>query len=182
MLDSILADRALIVDMVKVGTMLIVSRLLAGGSLSDEVWMKGSVATLAGFAVYHILTKKVVPNTMEDPIKKRVVFSWLYFGTMLIVSRLLSGEPLNETWMMETVYSLLGFSTFDAIVQDLLHLDSIKNESFRSTVYDTGQIVTMSIVSALLAGKKLDEALALSTLNTCVGFAVYNLVTNKLIN
>ena len=40
----------------------------------------------------------------------------------------------------------------------------------------------MSTVSALLGGKKLDEPWALSTLNTCVGFAVYNLVINKLIN
>ena len=40
----------------------------------------------------------------------------------------------------------------------------------------------MSSVSALLAGKKLDEPWLLSTLNTCVGFATYNLVTNKLIS
>ena len=42
MLDSILADRDLIVDMVKVSTMLIVSRLLIGGDLGNETWMKGS--------------------------------------------------------------------------------------------------------------------------------------------
>ena len=182
MLDSILADRDLIVDMVKVSTMLIVSRLLAGGNLSDEVWMRGSVFTLAGFASYHILTKKVVQNTMEDPVKKRVLNTWLKVGTMLTVSRLLSGEPLNEKWMMESVYTILGFNTFDAIVQDLLPLDGIKNDSYKSIVADTANVVTMSTVSALLAGKKLDEPWALSTLNTCVGFATYNLVTNKLIN
>ena len=182
MLDSILADRDLIIDMVKVSTMLIVSRLLAGGDLSEETWMKGSVFTLAGFASYHILTKKVFKNTMEEPVKKRVLDTILKVGTMLTVSRLLSGEPLNETWMMESVYTILGFNTFDAIVLDLLPLDGIKNESLKSVVVDTANVVTMSTVSALLAGKKLDEPWALSTLNTCVGFAVYSLVTNKLIN
>merc|ERR1711976_532173 len=138
MLDSILADRDLIVDMVKV-------------------------------------------STMEDPVKKRGLNTWLKVGTMLTVSRMLSGEELNQKWMMESVYTILGFNTFDAIVLDLLPLDGIKNDTVKSIVIDTVNVVTMSTVSALLAGKKLDEPWALSTLNTCVGFAVYNLVTNKLI-
>ena len=182
MLDSILADRDLIVDMVKVSTMLIVSRLLIGGDLSNETWITGSVYTLIGFASYHVLTKKVVKNTMEDPVKKRVLNTWLKVGTMLTVSRLLSGQELNEKWMMESLYTILGFNTFDAIVLDLLPLDGIENDTVKSIVIDTVNVVTMSTVSALLAGKKLDEPWALSTLNTCVGFAVYNLVTNKLIN
>merc|ERR1711976_841813 len=139
MLDSILADRDLIVDMVKV-------------------------------------------STMEEPVKKRVLNTWLKVGTMLTVSRMLSGQELNQKWLMESVYTILGFNTFDAIVLDLLPLDSIKNDTVKSIVIDTINVVTMSTVSALLGGKKLDEAWALSTLNTCVGFAVYNLVTNKLIN
>jgi hypothetical protein len=182
MLESILADRDLIVDMVKVSTMLIVSRLLIGGNLNDDTWMKGSVYTLIGFASYHVLTKKIVKNTIEDPVKKRVLNTWLKVGTMLTVSRLLSGQELNEKWLMESVYTILGFNAFDAIVLDLLPLDGIKNDSLKSIVIDTVNVVTMSSVSALLAGKKLDEPWALSTLNTCVGFAVYTLVTNKLVN
>merc|ERR1712227_409045 len=120
MLDSILADRDLIVDMVKVSTMLIVSRLLIGGDLSNESWITGSVYTLIGFASYHV------------PIKKRVLNTWLKVGTMLTVSRLLSGQELNEKWMMESLYTILGFNTFDAIVLDLLPLDGIENDTVKS--------------------------------------------------
>ena len=147
MLDSILADRDLIVDMVKVSTMLIVSRLLIGGDLSNETWITGSVYTLIGFASYHVLTKKVVKNTMEDPVKKRVLNTWLKVGTMLTVSRLLSGEPLNEEWMMSSLYTILGFNAMDAVVGDLVPLDGIEHPGMKAVVTDALTVATMSTVS-----------------------------------
>ncbi len=182
MLDSILADRDLVVDWVKFGTMFVVSRLLAGGSLEDQEWMMSCLYTLLGFTTYHIIVKKMVPNTSENEVMRRVVNTWLKVGTMLTVSRLLSGKPLNEEWAMTSLYTILGFNTMDTVVADLVPLDGIEHPGMKAVLTDALTVATMSTVSTLLGGGQLDEKWAMSSLYTFVGFAAYDLGTSNLLN
>jgi hypothetical protein len=181
MLDSILADRALVVDWVKFSTMFVVSRLLAGGSLDDQAWLMSSLYTLLGFTAYHLVVKKAVPNNTENVPMKKVINTWLKVGTMLLVSRLLSGEPLNEKWMMSSLYTILGFNAFDVVTSDLIPAKLTKNENVNAAIVNAVNVTTMSVVSRLLSGEPLNEKWMMGTLYTWVGFAAYDLGTSALL-
>jgi len=182
MFDSILADRDLVVDWVKFSTMFVVSRLLAGGDLGDQQWMMSCLYTLLGFTAYHIVVKKMVPNTSENEVMRKVLNTWLKVGTMLVVSRLLSGEPLSEEWMMSSLYTILGFNAMDAVVGDLVPLDGIEHPGMKDVITDALTVATMSTVSTLLAGGELNEKWMMSSLYTFAGFAAYDLGTSNLLN
>ena len=182
MLDSILADRDLVVDWLKFGTMFIVSRLLAGGDLGDQEWMMGCLYTLLGFTAYHMVTKKLIPNNLEQPAMKRVLDTWLKVGTMLVASRLLSGKPLDEAWMMSSLYTILGFNSMDAIVKDLVPLDNVESDVMKAVITDALTVASMTTVSTLLAGGDINEQVMTSGLYTFLGFAAYDVGTSKLLN
>ena len=181
MSDSILADKALAVDWVKFTTMFVVSRLLAGQKLDDQKWMMGCLYTLLGFTAYHLVTKKMVPNTSESEVMKKVINTWLKVGTMLTVSRLLSGEPLNEEWMRSSIFTILGFNAMDAFVSEIAPLDKIEDATMRAVATDALTVATRSTVSTVLAGKPLDNKFMMGAFQTFVGFATYDVATSKLL-
>jgi len=182
MLDNILADRALVTDWVKFSTMFVVSRLLAGGSLEDQQWMMSCLYTLLGFTAYHIVTKKAVPNNQENDTMRRVMDTWLKVGTMLVVSRMLSGEPLDEKWMMSSLYTILGFNAYDVIVKDLVPTNLTENSNVNDAITDAVVVGTMSTVSRLLSGEPLNEKWMMGTAYTIAGFAAYDVGTSALLN
>lgn len=57
--------QALVDDWAKVGTMLVVSRLLGGGSVRDNAWMMSSLGTLLGFSVYDVVVSHAVDKVQE---------------------------------------------------------------------------------------------------------------------
>jgi len=182
MLDSILTDRDLVVDWVKFSTMFVVSRLLVGGDLGDQQWMMGCLYTLLGFTAYHMVTKKMIPNNAENETMRRVIDTCFKVGTMLVVSRLLSGQPLDEAWMMSSLFTMLGFTTYDAVLYDLIPLDGIENDAMRNVVVDGLTVGSMSVVSTLLAGGELNQEMMTTSLYTFLGFAAYDLGTSNLLN
>ena len=103
-------------DWIKVGTMLVVSRLLGGGGLSDPTWLAASMATLLGFTAYDIVTSKYVQgkDLTYNPKLQNLVNTWAKVGTMLVVSRLISCESIfNPAWMMGSLGVLIGFTMYD---------------------------------------------------------------------
>lgn len=110
-------------DTIKVGTMLIVSRLLAGGSLWDTNWISTSMATLVGFAVYNIVVHKYIQGKelSYNPQLQMVIDDWAKVGTMLLVSRLISCESVfNAEWAMGSMATLLGFTTYDLVTSHVI--------------------------------------------------------------
>jgi len=182
MLDSILADRALVIDWVKFSTMFVVSRLLAGESLDDQSWMMSSLYTLLGFTAYHVVVKKAVANNMESASMRRVMDTWLYIGTMLVVSRLLSGEPLDEKWMMSSLYTILGFNAWDVLVKDMIPRNLTDNPNINAAIDEAIQIGLMAVVSRLLSGEELNEKWMMGTAYSIAGFTAYNVGTVALLN
>lgn len=175
----------IIVDTVKVGTMLVVSQALLSSvdpskSLNDPAWMQASLYTLLGFASYHLLTKNMVKSENPNPIVKAVMDDWLKVGTMLLVSNVLSTRNVpNMEWVRSSLGVLCGFTVYRVLTSQMLPNNN-ENEAVRSIYDDSLQFLTMLSVSQLLSGGQLDYSWAQSTAFTLVGFAAYNVGTKRL--
>ena len=175
--QNLLQDRDMVNDVVKVGTMLTVSRLLSGRNL-NEAWMTASAYTVLGFAAYHAFTKHAFAEQMSG---NQMLKTWLYHGTALLVARVLSGGDLSEAWMTSTVYTLVGFSAYDLFVKGAVSTAAVANNDLRNIADTALNVGTMLVVSRLLEGGSLDEQWMTSGVHTVLGFAAYELGTKKLL-
>ena len=183
MLDSILADREMIVDIIKNGTMLVVSRLLVGGKLTDSMWEMSILYILIGFIVFNIVVKRLIPsNLFTNRSMKRAIRTVSKYGTMFIVSKVLTGEKIDIKWIKSTSFILIGFLFYDIVTYKLVPTEGISSHQIKLTVDDTAKMVTVAIISRLLEGKSFkNKDWLLSVLFTIFGFSVYNLGISNLI-
>lgn len=103
-------------DILKFGTMFIVSQLLSGGSLTDTAWIYSTFATLVGFTVYHLLTEKYIkgPALATNSKLAAVIDDWTMWSTMFFVARLISNDSLlDPAWVMSSVGVMLGFTVYE---------------------------------------------------------------------
>ena len=184
MLDSILADRELVILQLKFGTMYVVSRLLAGAELFNVEWILEVIYALLGLATYSLIVKKIVPKNINDnKILKNVINVNAIYGTMFVISRLLSGKDFNLDWLSNIIYILLGFTTYHVLIKDYIPFNKISNDKkIINSLSDTFEIFIMSLISQLLSGQPYDKMWFYSTLYTCIGFVVYNLVTSNILS
>lgn len=140
--------QSVIDDWLKVGTMLVVSRLLAGGSVTDQRWLQSSLYTLLGFTAFDVVTHKFVPQTeryqgvMQDTFKH---------GTMMVVSQLLAGGSLeDQQWQRGSLYTLIGFAAYRLVTKHLV-------TNIVKTVYTTGVNVATTAVD--YAGDALEDVI-----------------------
>ena len=177
-------NKPIVDDWVNVGTMLVVSRLLASGSLTDNKWLMESLYTLLGFTAYHIVTKRVLKVQVSNAVMQNVVNDTLKVGTMLVVSRLLAGGSVtDEDWIMSSVYTLLGFAAYQVVVANVVPFEKVENGTLRNAVQNSAKVGTMMIVSRLLAGGSIqDEKWMTSSAYTLLGFAAHDLVVKGLLN
>ena len=103
-------------DWLKNGTMLIVSRLLAGGSITDNKWIYSSLAVLFGFSIYDIVSIRYIEGsklTYSKPLQ-HIINDWTKFGTMLIMVQLLTCESFFDAkWIVSSLGMLVGFSVYN---------------------------------------------------------------------
>ena len=103
-------------DILKVGTMLIVTRLLAGGDLSDASWLRNSAFTLVGFTAYNMVTSKMVSTGHLKGDAKQIADDWVKVGTMLVVSHLLKGgNPMDNRFLQSSLNTIVGFNAADML-------------------------------------------------------------------
>lgn len=168
---DLLNDKDLQQNIMKFATMLSFSKSF---STPDKEWQMATVYTLIGFAAYHAVTKKIVKNDFEGPMKA-VVNTWLKVGTMLGVSRALTGKGFDEEFLMESAYTLIGFNVHDVFMHKFM--PEIEHPILANIVGDAMVVGTMAIVKQTLLGKKLDQGFATSTIQTIAGFAVYDVIS-----
>jgi len=77
-------------DILKVGTVLLVSRLVAQKDMQDPAWLLKSLYTLIGFTVYNLVTKKMYDTGHFDPESKQIADDFIKFGTVNVVSHVLN--------------------------------------------------------------------------------------------
>lgn len=168
------------VDWIKVGLAFVVSRLLTGESLTDKSWAMSSLLVLLGFTAYNLLTARVVDSAkLASGQTKAALDDVLKVGTMLVVSRLLAGKPLNDQlWMRESAFVLAGFVAFDLVTHRLSdtvssHLSLDNNKS--TAVADTVKFSTMYAISRYLSGQEFNREWALESGGFIAGLVAYDL-------
>ena len=110
-------------DLVKFGTMFITARFLSGGSLLNSAWLYGTFATLMGFIVYDLVTVKLAKGNQLTYITglQNTIDDWVKFGTMCVVSRLVSCETLlDPKWFASCIGILTGFTVFDVMFSGII--------------------------------------------------------------
>ncbi len=177
-------NQDILADWLKVGTMMVVSRLLETrnvNKLQDKKWLETSLFTLLGFTAYHIVTKRVVTMEHTNEVVQRVLNTSLKVGTMLVVSRVLAqGSVTDEKWIRSSAYTLAGFAAYDVVTNRLVPQNL--SGGMKATAQDAVNFGTMFVVSRMLEGGSLsDEKWIRSSLYTIAGFAAYNLVGQYLV-
>ena len=106
--------KAMVENLAKVATMLVFVRLAKSQSfeaLTDEKWLTTSAITLAGFAVYHLVTKKMFNTSDRKGDWKQISDDWISFGTMMMVSHYLSGGDITDrNFLQRSTNTILGYN------------------------------------------------------------------------
>lgn len=109
--------KSLVNNVLKVGTMLFVARLLSGNSLNDPAWIKMICSFMFGFAVYNISTIYFIDLSHDasenSKIGAMVRSDWVQCGTAFLVARLVLGGPVDQAWFTETAIQLIGFAAYN---------------------------------------------------------------------
>jgi len=80
-------------------------------ALMDHNWMMASALTLAGFASYHLVTKKLIDTSDRKGDWKQISDDWISFGTMMMVSHYLSGGDIaDRDFLQKSANTVLGFN------------------------------------------------------------------------
>lgn len=171
-------------DWVKVGTMLIVSFWLGGGSIFHRSWQKHSMFTLIGFTLYHLTTRNIPTADLESPFKE-IANDSIKFSTMFIVSRLLAGASITDTsWLIGCASTLVGFAVYNIVISKYLKgKDLTHNTKLQNVVDDWGKVGTMLLVSRLISCESiLDPRWASSSLGVILGFSAYDVATSRIVD
>lgn len=163
-------------DWLKVGTMMLVSQLLAGGDIMDQNWQMASLYTLLGFTAYQLGTRNLVDTSIASEYQP-IADDWVKVGTMLVVSRLLSGQPLDQAWMQSGAMTLIGFTLYHLITKKFIQGGSLTgNAGLADTIDDVAKFGTMFIFTQLVAGGALtDPNWQMTSAGILAGFAAYNI-------
>jgi hypothetical protein len=98
--------------------MLVVSTALkgamAGTNEFTDKWMKSTLYTLVGFAGYRLVTQKLVPELNESYAS--AINTQVQVATMMVISRLLSGGAFDNEFINSSLYTLIGFASYDLVV------------------------------------------------------------------
>lgn len=97
----------------KVGTMLLVSRLYQGGKLSQE-FLTDSAMTLLGFNVADVLVPRFLPNFQSDLVRK-IATDVSVVMIMTVSKALLTGQKVDMKLIMGAVWTLSGFILYDLV-------------------------------------------------------------------
>lgn len=169
MLKSLITDKAMIENLLKVGTMMAVSALIK----KEKVLQKESLYVLAGFAAYHMVSKRMTPRVGDYRVDK-VISTTIKVGTMMVVSTLMAGKKVDKKLMMGVGATVAGFSAYDLLVSKFV--PTIPHPIARSIFNDAIVVITMTVVKDLALGKKVNKGTVMATLPTIAGFAVYDIV------
>lgn len=104
----------------KIGSMFIFSQLLSGDDF-DYKWFISSLCMIIGFNVMDVCFFKLMPlYKIRNKKLENCIYNSLETIVMSIVSSYLLGKTLDKNWIVPTLYTILGFLTFDIYVINIL--------------------------------------------------------------
>ncbi len=170
LLQDLITDKALHRNLLKFATMLTVSKAV---SLQDAKFMTSTIATLVGFTVYHLVTKKI-QLPIINPDLKRVSETWMKVGTMMLVSRLYQGGKITNEFLTDASMTLIGFNVADIIVPRFL--PTFQSKLVQNIVTDVAIVMISTVSKALLTKQRLSKELFMGAMWTLSGFILYDLI------
>ena len=166
-------------DVLKVAIVMLVSRVLNRKALTDAAWIRTLLFTLMGVVIYEAVARRYIQTSDHFAGNvKTMTDDWLRIGTILLVTRILREKPLyDRKWIMECLFTLLGFGAYDLFVHKLAKSTLAQFEGRNRTIAgDIAKVTTMLGVSHWLSGQNLDMDWLISTLVTLGGFTTANVV------
>ena len=103
-------------DLFKFGTMFIIARFISGQSLLDKQWQMSILYIMIGFIIYNILTSQFIQGVqLADTVGlAKTIDDAAKWGTMLIVSQLLSGGKISDpAFIRSTLATIAGLSVYN---------------------------------------------------------------------
>ena len=171
-LNTLQTDKELHRNVLKFATMLTVSKAM---SLEDKSFLTNTLAVLVGFTAYHIVIKNIKLPEMH-PDLKNMAKTWLKVGTMKIVSQLYKGGKLTKDYLMDTVFTLVGFNVADVLVPRIKQVLPHQSELVEKIVTDVLVVGLSSVAKSLLTGQKVTQMLVKDMTFTLSGFILYDLI------
>ena len=105
-------------ESIKVATMFLVGRLLEGGSLTDQAWLRGVGITILGFAIYTMFIRQRLmgQHLTSHPDLAHSINDILHFGVMMVVVHVMSGgDVMSREWQMRVLYMFAGLVAYNLI-------------------------------------------------------------------
>jgi len=176
-------------DILKIGAMILMARLVSKQSLQDKEWISVSLYILLGFAVYHILVRHIVnPHNYVDMTAIRyAVDDFIKFGIVLIVVRLAItrniGSLMDPTWLKQTSVILGGFALYDIIVAKIVEKVNIPlNANYLVVISDVLKFGTMFATLKWFSDGNLKDPEWLKEVGAALaGLAIYHFITQNVI-
>lgn len=155
---------------------------LASSKLFDVAWLKSSVLTLVGLAVYQLTLRKLVKtDSIESLNLRNALDNILKFGTMLIASRFLDNRSLADLrdadWQKTSASMLAGFAVYDIGITQVFNANKL-GLSPRATlaVDDVARFSTVFSVQNFLLGGSFNMDFLLSKGGFIAGLVLYDLL------
>lgn len=165
------------------GTMFVVSRLMSGLDLNNRDWRLSCVYVMLGFTLVDVLIDVAkLPNPgMGGEITKKLANRVLRTSGMMAISQTLGGSKLDNEWLMQTIYTTLGFCAYDVLIEND-SIDKMINSlcgrgilcNIMKSVLET--VVMSSVVQVMSGGSLDDRRFQTKTYATALGFCASDVV------
>lgn len=161
-------------DLFKIGTMLAVSKAFKDGDLKgldNKKFLMETGATLAGFAVYHLLVKDYAQKIqLADGNLQKIVQVAVKVGTVLAVPKLLKGKDLD---IYRGSFVVAGFAA-DAILGDCFNIGQYFDDPRMKKVADDFVLAAMTtLVPRVVRGGRITSKALQEVVAKTLGFAAY---------
>jgi len=176
-------------DILKIGAMILMARLVGKQSLRDKEWISVSLYILLGFAVYHILIRHIInPHDYVDMSAIRyAVDDFIKFGVVLIIVRLALtrniGSLTDSTWLKQTSIILGGFALYDIVVAKIVEKINIPlNANYIVVINDVIKFGTMFATLKWFSDGNLKDPEWLKEVGAALaGLAIYHFISQNVI-
>lgn len=165
----------------KVGTMLTVSRFLNGEAF-DKEWMNSTLFTLVGFVVSGIIVQLLDTQIKQydNYIGSSVIGDIVGVPITLMIARLLSGKPIDITFIMSVIFTVIGFSVYNLVINNSIKSIKIGQETVTGLLSDVFKPATMLVISQVLSGGTINSKLVRNIIFTVTGFMAFHATGKRL--
>lgn len=161
-------------DLLKIGTMLVVSRIFKDRDLKgidNKKFLTDTFATLAGFAIYHLFAKDQIEKIPYVGDKK-IVRVALKIACIILVQRLVKRKGLG---IQGGSYMVAGFVAHE-LLKDCLNISQFFGDERLKRVADDLVLAALTtFMPRIVRGGRITKRVIGEVIAKTVGFAAYSL-------